>query len=483
MHLHGKYGGVPYLLLPMGRAQEGVGGADEETNLLFRMRAAAGAVQAITLWNMMACLIAGGVIALWAPVAHAVAWTLLGIAILAAGDVQVRAFLATPAINPADLSYWRLRIILPRFLFAVVWTSLMFFAWDDSRIETFIVAYMFVVGTMSQSAAVNSALPELAMLEMAPKIIVGVLLPFHHWQTSQFDGGDTYLDLALAVIALMTAVFALRLVRDQYQSANNQFEQLRMLLVSAREADENERAKDAFLSKIMHDLRSPLATIVAGAELHRRLADEEGRERNMRRISEASLALNELLNRLTELSGRDRRDKAASLEQSFDVRETLEGAVYLMRGLAKAKQIGLELVIDHDVPRMLTGRQEQVRRLVLNLVGNALRFNQAGEVKVHVGTGGVFDEAGKFQPHLEIRVSDTGPSFPPEALTAIFDFGAAAARGEDEGRVLGIAIGRSLAAQLDGALDVKSIEGTGVEIVAAIPFAALGTADQIPCSA
>ncbi|MBX2855420.1 MAG: response regulator, partial [Rhodobacteraceae bacterium] len=151
----------------------------------------------------------------------------------------------------------------------------------------------------------------------------------------------------------------------------------------------------------------------------------------------------------------------------FDVGETVDSAVQLLSAQALEKRLDLTAFVDPALPSELSGDSGLLRKLVLNLVGNAIKFTSEGGVAVEVRklTPLVADDSRPNQPiTIELTVRDTGIGIPKDKLATIFDrFSQADASTKRlyEGTGLGLAICKEIAALMDGAITVESEVGAG----------------------
>jgi CheY-like chemotaxis protein len=145
---------------------------------------------------------------------------------------------------------------------------------------------------------------------------------------------------------------------------------------------------------------------------------------------------------------------------SFDLRELSQHVIELWLEGAKAKDLGLTCHIDPDLPERVLGDETRVRQIVMNLVSNALKFTEAGSVRLEVATAPSADGDGG----VEIRVVDTGIGISEEQAASLFrpfvQAETSTAR-KYGGTGLGLAICRDLATRMGGRIDVDSTPGEG----------------------
>jgi PAS domain S-box-containing protein len=235
-----------------------------------------------------------------------------------------------------------------------------------------------------------------------------------------------------------------------------------------RKAEEATAAKAAFLANMSHEIRTPLNGVMGFAELL--LGSELGAEqkRHATLVFESAQTLLKLLNDILDVSKID----AGQLEiaqEPFDLAHQLRQCVRLMEAMAQKK--GLELILNGDstLPKHIVGDGLRIRQILLNLLGNAIKFTACGSVTVQAAA--TMSDAGL--PVVEIDVIDTGVGIAKARQALIFDEFVQADASTSRrfgGSGLGLTISRRLAELMGGDIRLTSDEGFGTRVTLVVPL-------------
>ena len=301
---------------------------------------------------------------------------------------------------------------------------------------------------------------------------------YHEWISIQYqhhvDYGTLWTVLTLAALALFVIVYWNRRLAHEV----NHRRQAEAALTQARDqAEAANRAKSAFLANVSHELRTPLTAVLGFSSLLRGKTLSEKNQGYLEAIHAAGKSLSQLIDDILDLS-RIEADKMELRTQPVEPHALLRDLQLMFGQPAAAKGLDLRVAVGEEVPAAFLGDEIRLRQILVNLIGNAIKFTEAGHVEVRA-TG---EEApGTF--HLRIAVADTGPGIPPDQQEEIFKL-FTQRRGQDPARYggagLGLGICRRLAALMGGEIHLASTPGQGSTFSLVVP--ALTVVNPAPVS-
>ena len=329
-------------------------------------------------------------------------------------------------------------------------------------------------------------------------VAAAVIIPF---ADCRFDPHQSFTALAVAVIVITAVIFAtaflvaawaahkrnfalmeekvhnrtaeLEQTLEQLQIANAKAEMVALdLQTSLTKAEAANIAKGDFLANMSHELRTPMNGVLGMAHL---LADTNLDEEQKEFVATINGSAENLLMLLNDILDFSKIEAGAlSLERIvFSITETLQKTVNLLRPQSEHK--GIELILDcgSEVPPFMWGDSGRVRQIIMNLVGNAIKFTEHGHVRVRAG----------MQEHsLHVTVEDTGMGIPVEKLGEIFDKftqADASVTRKYGGTGLGLAITKHLVQLMGGKIGVESAEGKGSTFWFSIPCEVAEASDEV----
>ncbi|MBP0483252.1 hybrid sensor histidine kinase/response regulator [Sagittula salina] len=263
--------------------------------------------------------------------------------------------------------------------------------------------------------------------------------------------------LELAMLGYLVYVFidfARRMWRKRLKNERAMLEKTaqqavlnRNLLEAQSQAEQAAQAKSAFLATMSHEIRTPLNAIIGMSDLlGAKELDAEGRG-HVDTIRTASCSLLGIINGVLDFSRLD-ADQMAFDPQPFCPADCISGAAQLLMPLAREKGLLLVLADDGSLPMRASADSGRLRQILVNLIGNAIKFSVDGEVKV-ASCAQQTDDGWR----LRVRVTDEGIGVPPERAEAIFEVfqqADAATTRRFGGTGLGLPISRALARQMGG---------------------------------
>ena len=245
----------------------------------------------------------------------------------------------------------------------------------------------------------------------------------------------------------------LRRSTESLKSANRRLSQL------TRAAEAANRAKSEFLANMSHEIRTPMTAILGYVDI---LADHCDSPENLEAVATVKRNghhLLEIINDVLDLS-KIEAGKLESEPTDCYPAQILPDVVSLMRVRADAKNLRLSVAYEGSVPRRIQSDSMRLRQILINLVGNAIKFSERGEVRL---VARLLDRDGD-EPKMQFEVIDTGIGMSPAQIRRLFNPFTQADMSTSRkygGTGLGLALSKRLAKMLGGDIDARSTPGKG----------------------
>lgn len=309
---------------------------------------------------------------------------------------------------------------------------------------------------------------ELSIPLMVHGQFIGVL-DIQEDEVNRFDDADSSLFVSIGR-QLAIAIHNAQLF-EKFQQSREQ------LTVALDKAVQSDKAKDEFIARVSHELRTPLGAILGNAEM---IQDEMYGDINSEQserlddIIDSSSHLTTLVNQLLDSSKLD-SGKIDPNYQKFNLYELTYVVQKQMKPLAKQKELDLILRYDEQLPNEVTSDPLLIRQMIINLVGNAIKFTDVGEISINLSRND--------QKSFALTVTDSGIGIPAKDQNTIFepfrqvDGSKTRTRG---GTGLGLSITKRMVEILGGTIELISTEGVGSQFIIILPLKKGGSSSLKP---
>ncbi len=277
---------------------------------------------------------------------------------------------------------------------------------------------------------------------------------------------NTRATILLCIAASLAAVWLALIIARRLTSATQHLELEIIERKQAEEAAESaNRAKSEFLANMSHELRTPLNAVIGFSRLmsHGENLTTEQLE-NLRIINRSGEHLLTLINSVLDMS-KIEAGRTTLSENDFDLHGLLDDLKDMFRMRAEKKDLNLVFEAAPDIPRYVTADEAKLRQVLINLIGNALKFTEKGKIEVRSEKGEVRNEdTSQFSIlTLQFSVEDTGTGIAEDELNGVFApfVQTESGRCSQEGTGLGLVISRKFVQLMGGDMTVSSEIGKG----------------------
>ncbi len=245
-------------------------------------------------------------------------------------------------------------------------------------------------------------------------------------------------------------------------------------------AEHSEQVKQQFLANMSHEIRTPMNAIVGMSNALRRDAptDETTRSSYVDAIATSSESLLGIVNEILDLS----KIESGKLELEkvrMEPRGVIKSVIEVLRYRAEEKGLKLDAVVGSDVPAMVLGDPARLQQVLMNLVGNAIKFTERGSIRIHMDVQERLSDA----IMLRCTVTDTGIGIAPDRLARVFDEFTQAESDHTRrfgGTGLGLTICKRLVEMQGGTIGVTSEVGKGSSFSFTVPYALTSATKEEP---
>ncbi|HEY4784896.1 MAG TPA: ATP-binding protein [Bacteroidales bacterium] len=275
----------------------------------------------------------------------------------------------------------------------------------------------------------------------------------------------SYVSMVLAIISvLLIVVFLVLIFRDISLNKQRQL----ALQMAKQQAEQLIRLKEQFLANMSHEIRTPLGTIIGFAEQLQKTELQPKQAKYLDTIDKASEHLLGLVNDILDLS-KIEAGKLTLEKVRFNLTDLLQEVCQSLSLKAKEKNLDLQLQVSPDLNRELKGDPFRIRQVMINIVGNAIKFTEKGSVTVNADVLSSNDAC----VVARIDIIDTGIGIAEEKQKEIFEDFSQADTGTSRkygGTGLGLAISRRIVELCEGSINLNSTMGQGSTFTLEIPF-------------
>lgn len=371
-------------------------------------------------------------------------------------------------------SVWLLLLMDAGWLFGLVLHLANFKTYE---FRAYVVACMMQMGAVVWSVSTESlsmTVPVLSILTMLlvlygiPEIAyvstaVTTFLCIYHLliqKTVEFSFGDIIIQTVMEIFSVYLINYLVYfLIKKRLEGIKKQM----AVIVSLKEA---ERGKDDFMANVSHEIRTPINTICGMSEIVLREELTNQVRNDVFTIQIAGRNLQSIVSDVLDFTEMQ-TGKMSLVEETYNITSTINDVINMSMARKSEKEIDLVVDCDANLPSGLIGDEQKIRRVIMNLVNNALKFTAEGCVTIAIGA-----RKADYGINLVVRIKDTGIGMKKESLEKLFtNFNQVDTKRnrQEEGIGLGLAISQALVDMMGGFITVSSEFGKGSEIQFVIP--------------
>ena len=301
------------------------------------------------------------------------------------------------------------------------------------------------------------------ILALLPALFGFMLTIFYHGIVVSTFGIHQISDLYTYIVPIGNILFCFYLAYIWIKYRNQNEENIKNVISRYQKA---ERTKDDFLANISHEIRTPINTIAGMSEI---LANEDLRDDVREKVQDLQGASRNLVTLVSDMLdfAEIQSGKLELSESSYSLTSTINDIVNIINNQKKNKDIEFILDINTDIPALLVGDEQKLKRAMLNILSNAVKFTEVGCVVLEISC-----RRESYGINLCITVRDTGIGIDSSQLHNVFNSFSMVdtKRNRQEGGVgLGLAIAQAIIEKMGGFISVRSRKGEGSEFQIIVP--------------